>query len=67
MNTNKIKNIVAAELSSRISEAKSLTDSALQCLNSGDYLQAAVRLNELEKLKMDNFQLGIMDAATQSA
>jgi|GEM_PF-3872811 len=67
MNSNKIKNIVAAELSSKISEAKSLTDSALQCLNSGDYMQSAVRLNELGKLKTDDLVLAIMDAATQSA
>lgn len=67
MNSDKIKNIVAAELDTRIAEARSLVKSAQDCLNSGDYLQAAVRINELERLKMDNFQLGIMEAATKSA
>lgn len=64
MKNDTLADIVAMELNIRITRGRDLLDSAQKCLISCDYLQAAVRINELEKLKLDEFQLRIMDIAT---
>ena len=51
------------ELKNRIEDAQTMLKSAEQCLKNSDYLQCAVRLQELKKIgAFTQLEIDIMDA-----
>jgi hypothetical protein len=56
------------ELQKRIADSTALIKSAYSCLKTGDFLQCAVRLQELDKFgKFSELEMNIFDEASREA
>ncbi len=63
-----IKDICQEAIEQKITEADALLESARACLASGDYTQAAVRLQEIGRVGMFSaIEYNIFDAASRDA
>jgi len=64
----KVHDVCADTLNAPMSGARNLIDSAAECLFNCDYLQAAVRLEELKKIgTFTQTEMNIFDAASRDA